>query len=183
LCQLPDTHFSVFLYVVFTTRKVHILALVPATQQKRNSQGASTEGGTRSKTLRKNANFYTPHLTFWGTTFVSCLFYSFWSHLYVVFEYISFNISKNCRSTFLWSPRFKKVTLAAGSQHCYFPLHFLLPFNNKGLDISFQEQKQNQFISTGSVLSFFIFKKHFFVLKYFYTLLCALLKILKCIRF
>jgi hypothetical protein len=71
---------SFFLFVkmeknVFVSTLVHILALVPATQQKR--QGPSIEGGARSKTLQKNANFFTPHLTFWGPTFVVVFFYSF----------------------------------------------------------------------------------------------------------
>jgi hypothetical protein len=53
------------------------IGLVPATQQKRKSQGPSTEGGTRSKTLRINANLFTPHLTFWATTFLVVFFIVF----------------------------------------------------------------------------------------------------------
>jgi hypothetical protein len=53
------------------------LALALATQQTRIGQGALTEGGTRSKTLRKNAKFYTPPLTFLGETFLVVFFIDF----------------------------------------------------------------------------------------------------------
>jgi hypothetical protein len=51
--------------------------LVPASQEPRNIKGASTEGGTRSRTPLKMQKNFTPHLTFLGIIFLNDVFYSF----------------------------------------------------------------------------------------------------------
>jgi hypothetical protein len=49
--------------------------LVPASQQPRNIKGASTEGGTRSKTHLKLQIYLPPNLTFLGIIFFNATFF------------------------------------------------------------------------------------------------------------
>jgi hypothetical protein len=131
--------------------------------------------------LVKNANFYTLRLTFCGITLL-VVFYSFLQHFCVVFENISFNISKNCKSKFFgrlgkkkWL--FSKVTLEAHSIFIF--LCILLLLTTKVWISAFRSKKQNRFISAGSVFILFQYSKNTFLTQKFYAFLCALLK--KCI--
>jgi hypothetical protein len=82
--------------------------LIPVSQQPRNIKGASTEGGTRSKTPLKMQYFFTPHLTFLGIIFLTGVFFIVLSHFLCSFQICKFEIFKIYRSTILGPPKLKK---------------------------------------------------------------------------
>jgi hypothetical protein len=118
------------LSIRFSFRKCQITILLTVT-------------GQDQKTL-KNTNVYTPQLSALGSTFFIRTFYtsSFWSHFYIVFEYISLKTSVKL----LFSMVF----------YCLFT-------GTKTWISAFRSKKQNQFSTTGSIFIIFLCSKKLFL--------------------